>query len=253
MEKNNFNKAEFLYNIAVSYETPMENSDDISLSIQMMLEEIRELGYEDYHYLSDITLRSIKDPRIMKILFKYYNKMDLFTKDSLMYKIHPKVCPEILSIAKKEFLNLGPSDKMNLNGFQTAMSKGKFNDSYIEEMLELLRIGENYAYLSEVKKKLCKKAPLQMLPLIEKYENGVLILCVIQDCEYLGFSNNIIYKLENWTNITENEIKSLKSHENNQELSVTTYEYYRNLCSVDCIHTNAKNALKKINKSNKQQ
>ena len=59
MEKNNFNKAEFLYNIAVSYETPMENSDDISLSIQMMLEEIRELGYEDYHYLSDITLRSI--------------------------------------------------------------------------------------------------------------------------------------------------------------------------------------------------
>ena len=251
--KDNFNKAEFLYNIAVPHETPMGNPDDVTLSIQMMLKEIRELGHEEFNYLCDINLRRIKDPCIMKILFKYYNEMDLLTKDSLMYKIHPKVCPEILSIAKKEFLDLGPSDKRHLYGFQLAMSRGKFNDSYIEEMLELLRVKENYAYLSEVRKKLCKKAPLQILPLIEEYANGVLIICVIQDCKYLGFSNNIIHELENLTNITEDEVKSLKSRENNQDLSVTTYEYYRDLCSVDSIRKDAKDALKKINKMNSKQ
>ncbi len=246
MEKDNFDKAKFLYNIAVANETPMENPDDVSLSIQNMLAEIRALGYEEFSHLADVELRSIQDARIMIILQKYYDAMDLFTRNSLMYKIHPKHCPEIVEIAKEEFLNLGPSDRRTLNGFQTAMSKGKITDAYLDEMFKLLEFGEQYVALSEVRKRLCKNAPERMLPIIEKYSNGLLILGVIQDCVYITDSDEITAKLESWAHITEEEIKSIRLRENNQELSVTTYEYYRNLCTVERVRSDAKKALKKI-------
>ena len=163
-----------------------------------------------------------------------------------MYKMHPQYCPEVICIAKAEFLDLGPSDRRLLNGFQTAMSKGKLTDAYLHEMFKLLENGEEYAALSEVRKRLCKNTPEQMLPIINQYSKNLLILCAIQDCVYIPDSDEIIAKLESWVNITEEEIQSIKLRENNQDLSVTTYEYYRDLCTVERVRTDAKKALKKI-------
>ena len=241
-----FDKSTFLYNIAISHDTPMDNLDDISLSINLMLEEIRSLGYEEFHSINDVKLRKIKDPRIMKILLKYYDQMDLYTKDSLMYKINPKYYPEILSIAKKEFLSLRPSEKMNLNGFQTAMSKGLFSDAYINEMYNLLNCEDNYAYLSEVRKKFCKEASKIILPFIEKNSKNVLVICAIQDSKYLPCFDRVLENLTNLSNITEEEIKNIKSPENNNALSVTTYEYYNKICTVTRIKSDAAKALKKL-------
>lgn len=246
MEKDRFDKAKFLYDIAVANETSIENPGDVSLSIQNMLAEIRALGYEEFSCLSDVELRNINNPRIMRILLKYYEQMDLFTRDSLMYKMHPKHCPEVISIATAEFLNLGPSDRRLLNGFQTAMSKGTITDAYLNEMFKLLENGEEYVALSEVRKRLCQNTPERMLPIIDKYSKNVLLLCVIQDCVYLADSDEIVGKLESWGNISEEEIQSIQLRENNQDLSVTTYEYYRDLCTVERVRTDAKKALKKI-------
>ncbi len=246
MEKDHFDKAKFLYDIAVANETPMEDPDDVSLSIQNMLAEIRALGYEEFSCFADVKLRSINDPRIMRILLKYYDEMDLFTRDELMYKIHPKHCPEVIGIAKAEFLALGPSDRRTLNGFQAAMSKGKITDAYLDEMFELLEQGEHYAALFEVRKRLCKNVPERMLPIINKYTDGLLILCTIQDCAYMADVEEIIAKLESWSYISEEKMKSIRLRENNQELSVTTYEYYRDLCTVERVRADAKKALKKI-------
>ena len=246
MEKDRFDKAKFLYDIAVANETPIENPDDVSLSIQNMLAEIRALGYEEFSCLSDVELRNINNPRIMRILLKYYEQMNLFTRDSLMYKMHPKHCPEVISIATAEFLNLSPSDRRLLNGFQTAMSKGEITEGYLNQMFKLLELGEQYVALSEVRKRLCKNAPGRMLSVIEKYSNGLLILCAIQDCVYIADSKEMIVKLESWMNISEEEIQNIQLRENNRELSVTTYEYYRDLCTVERVRTDAKKALKKI-------
>ena len=54
MGKDNFDKAKFLYDIAVASEPPMEDPDDVSLSIQNMLAELRALGYEEFSCLSDV-------------------------------------------------------------------------------------------------------------------------------------------------------------------------------------------------------
>lgn len=246
MEKDRLDKAKFLYDIVVANETPVEAPDDVSLSIQNMLAEIRVLGYDEFSCLSDVELRNITNPHIMRILLKYYDQMDLFTRDSLMYKMHPKHCPEVIGIATAEFLNLGPSDRRLLNGFQTVMSKGKITDSYLSEMFKLLESGEEYVALSEVRKRLCKNTPERMLPLINKYSKTLLILCAIQDCVYLADLDEIIAKLESWGNITEEEIQSIQLRENNRDLSVTTYEYYRDLCTVERVRTDARKALKKI-------
>lgn len=250
MEKNDFDKGKFLYDIAVSHEVPMENTDDVSLSIQNMLAEIRSLGYDEFQYFADIKLQRIQDPRIMEILLKYYTEMDLYTRDSLMYKIHPKYFPEVISIAKAEFLALGPTNRMTLNGFQAAMSKGKLTEQYLNEMIALLSKGENYAYLSDVRKVLCKKAPDRMLPLLEKYSNSVLVLCFIEDCKHFANVDYAMPKLNSLATITDEEIKQTLL-DNKQDLSVTTYRYFRNLCSVSRIQTEAKAALKKLQKKAK--
>lgn len=247
MEKNDFDKGKFLYDIAVSHEVSTENPDDISLSIRNMLADIRSLGYADFHHLADVKLRKIHDPRIMAILLKYYIQMDLYTRDSLMYKIHPKHFPEAISIAKTEFLALGPTSRMTLNGFQTAMSKAQITEQFLDEMFALLSEGENYAYLSDVRKVLCKKAPDRMLPLIERYSDSVLVLCVIEDCKHLANIDYAIGKLEVLAAITDEEIKQTLL-DNKQDLSVTTYQYFCNLCSASRIQAEAKVVLRKLQK-----
>lgn len=246
MGNNNFNKAELLYNIAVAHEIPMESPDDVTLSIQNMLAEIRQLGHEEFNYLADLKLRKIKSPSIMKVLLKYYKEMDTFTRSDLICRIDPKIFPEVVQIAKEEFNKLGPADRRFLTGFQTALSKAKITDAYFDEMFVLLNDGENYAYLSELRKKFCMKMPHRMLPLIDKYSNGVLIRCAIQDIKYIKQSEDVLRKLQDLVCITEDRIEMLKSPQNNQELSVTTYEHYRSLCTVKDIRREATLALKKL-------
>lgn len=248
MDEINFNKAKFLYDIACSHEIYPDNPDDISLHILNMLAEIRELGYDEFQHFADIKLRKIKDPAIMKVLFKYYNEMDLFTRNSMIYKIDPRKIPDILQVAKEEFLRLGPTDKLLLNGFQTTMSKGPFNDEYTNNMFDLLEIGENFFALSQVRKRLCKNSPLKMIQLLNRYEKSVLIIEVIQDYNYLLFSDEVIQKLNELMNITENELASIISPSNNRNLSVTTYNYYKEMCSVECIRKDVSIILNKSKK-----
>ena len=103
MDKINFNKAEYLYNVSVSSEVYPDNPDDISLHILNMLAEIRKLGYDEFQHFADIQLRKIKDPAIMKVLYKYYKEMDLFTRDSIIYKIDPKKSQIYFKLPKKSF------------------------------------------------------------------------------------------------------------------------------------------------------
>lgn len=248
MDKINFNKAEYLYNVAVSSEVYPDNPDDISLHILNMLAEIRELGYDEFQHFADIQLRKIKDPAIMKVLYKYYKEMDLFTRDSIIYKIDPKKIPDILQIAKEEFLRLSPTDKLILNGFQTTMSKGSFNNEYTNSMFNLVEIGENYFALSKVRKQLCKNSPLKMIQLLNRYEKSVLIIEVIRDYNYLLFSNEVTQKLNGLINITQNELNSIISMSNNHDLSATTYEYYKKICSVERIRKEASILLNKSQK-----
>ena len=248
MDKINFNKAEYLYNVAVSSEVYPDNPDDISLHILNMLAEIRELGYDEFQHFADIQLRKIKDPGIMKVLYKYYKEMDLFTRDSIIYKIDPKKIPDILQIAKEEFLKLSPTDKLILNGFQTTMSKGSFNNEYTNSMFNLVEIGENYFALSKVRKQLCKTSPLKMIQLLNRYEKSVLIIEVIRDYNYLLFSNEVTQKLNGLINITQNELNSIISMSNNHDLSATTYEYYKKICSVERIRKEASILLNKSQK-----
>ena len=248
MDKINFNKAEYLYNVAVSSEVYPDNPDDISLHILNMLAEIRELGYDEFQHFSDIQLRKIKDPAIMKVLYKYYKEMDLFTRDSIIYKIDPKKIPDILQIAKEEFLRLSPTDKLILNGFQTTMSKGSFNNEYTNSMFSLVEIGENYFALSKVRKQLCKNSPLKMIQLLNRYEKSVLIIEVIRDYNYLLFSNEVTQKLNGLINITQTELNAIISMSNNHDLSATTYEYYKKICSVERIRKEASILLNKSQK-----
>ena len=239
MNEMNLNKAKYLYDIAISSETYPDSPDDISLHILNMLAEIRELGYDEFQHFADIQLRKIKDPAIMKVLYKYYKEMDLFTRDSIIYKIDPKKVPDILQVAKEEFLRLSPTDKLILNGFQTTMSKGSFDEEYIDSMFSLVEIGENYFALSEVRKKLCKKAPLQMIQLLNAHEKSVLILDVLRDYNYLLFSDKVVQKLNQLINITTPDLDSIVSPKNNRGLSVTTYEHYKKLCSIERIQKEA--------------
>jgi hypothetical protein len=174
--------------------------------------------------------------------------MDLFTKDSIIYKIDPRKIPDILQVAKEEFLGLSPTDKLILNGFQKTLSKGPFDNEYTNSMLTLTEIGENYFALSEVRKKLCKKAPLRMIQLLNRYEKSVLVVEVIRDYNYLLFSNEVTQRLDQLINITPNELESMIFSDNNRGLSVTTYEYYKKLCSVERIRKEASKILSKAQK-----
>ncbi len=245
MDKKNFNTAEFLYRKRVSEEKEPENPDDVTLSVKNMLSEIKALGYAEYEHLADVKLRSITSKKIMAVLVKYYGEMDRYTRDAFMYKINPKYFPEIVPIAKEEFLALSPSERRVLRGFQYALGRAEFSEEYCEEMAKLLDDAELYSGLGDVRKALAKKCSQKILPFIYKYGNCLLALDVIQDCKYLSDKTEAVKILEHFGTIQDDEAENLRKKENNR-LSVTNYEYYLNICTAERLRSDAKKILKEI-------
>ena len=97
--------ARFLYEQRIKSETPSSNPQGEEKALLELYEEINQLGY-DYHYLADLELRSVKDPRIMKLFWKYLPRMEsIFTIQSIVEKISAKVVPEVTEYAINTFLN----------------------------------------------------------------------------------------------------------------------------------------------------
>ena len=84
--------------------------------------------------------------------------------------------------------------------------------------------------------------------ILNRYEKSVLIIEVIHDYNYLLFSNEVTQKLTGLINITQNELNSFISMSNNHDLSATTYEYYKKICSVERIRKEASILLNKSQK-----
>ena len=75
-----------------------------------------------------------------------------------------------------------------------------------------------------------------------------MVVEVIRDYNYLLFSNEVTQRLDQLINITPNELESMIFSDNNRGLSVTTYEYYKKLCSVERIRKEASKILSKAQK-----
>lgn len=238
--------AKFLYDMRVANEKPMDNPDDVTLTLQTILAEIRELGY-DWHYEADIELHSIQDKHIMRILSNHFDEVDLYTKDIFLRKIDPKVCPEIIDKALALYLTFGPNDRLTFLGFDRVLSMAKDIDGYYDNLLALLEDGEHFSALTMVCKKLCQKRPAQMLSLIERYSQGVLLIRAIQYMSYFANREEVSEKLLFYKDISESELNTLLSTAS-YALSVTTFEYWKRLCTVERIRTEARSALRKINK-----
>lgn len=245
-QSDNKKIVQYLYDMRVAEEVPMDKPDGSSRVIQEMLAEIRKLGYE-WYYMADIDFRSIQNKKVMKILLQYYDDLDLYYKDSLMYKVSPRQCPEVIGMALLDYAKFGPEEKRMFLGFDTVLSKGVPSESYFNCMFDLLEDPNNYAWLSKVRKTLCKHSPERMFTLVEKYSKGILLDYAINDYSQLPYCTDIVKKLQRYADISPDEVCRLASS-NEYNLLPYTFEYIYSWLTVDRIRYDAKVALRKIEK-----
>ena len=243
--------ARFLYEQRIKSETPSSNPQGEEKALLEMYDEINQLGY-DYHYLADLELRSVKDPRIMKLFWKYLPRMEsISTIQSIIKRINSKVVPDVTEYAMNIFLNFSPSDKLYLLEFDDVISKGQKSDAYFGKISNLLSDGDSYAVLRKTRGVLGKNRPETLLPFIKLYRSGVLLPIAIRDCVYYNDAETIDF-LNHCLNITEEEIREIrgnynyKSNNYKYQLSVTAFEYWDKICTKDYISNEAKQVLKKI-------
>ncbi len=243
--------AKFLYEQRIKSETPSSNPQGEEKALLEMYEEINELGY-DYHYLADLDLRSVKDPRIMKLFWKYLPRMEsIFTIQSIIKKISSKVVPEVTEYAINTFLNFSPSDKLYLLEFDAVISKGQKNEEYFDRISKLLSNGDSYAVLEKTRGVLGENCPEMLLPFINLYRNGVLLPLAIRDCVFYNDAETTDF-LNHCINITEDELREVigsynyKTNNYKYEISVTAFEYWGKICTKEYVSNEAKKVLKKI-------
>ncbi len=241
---NNYEKtAKFLYEQAVASEIYPEELEGESLAIQEMLEEIRSLGFP-FYYFADIRFRNIKEPQIMEILLKYYDRMEsIYTKGDMLIKIDPKKYPIALEIALKEYNDLTPLGKKDISHFQEVLSKGKVSRDYISMLLSLLEIPDNYASSFLLRDRLLKIAPESLKALTYFYSKGVLLPATLK--EFAVYNDNeslkILFKA---AEVTEDNIIELKKC-SSYNLCPTMYEYWSACCYTTNIRSEAKKLLKR--------
>ncbi len=246
MEKKEI--AKFLYDIRIAREKPIENPDGESLALLELFEEINALGY-DYHYLADIDLRPTKDVNVMRLLWKYLPRMEsIFTIQTFIKRIDPKKIPEVLEYAINRYLDFSPSDKKVLLGFDEVISKGKRSEDYFLIISQLMNDGDSYAALRQTRKVLGKHRPMLLYPHTKGYREGVLLPLTLQDCIYFSDDETTAF-LNHCADITDEELNSMigqydyKMNRYKYPLSVTGFEYWKNLCKKEFVHKTAKKIL----------
>lgn len=245
--------AKMLYERKIAINKPIDNPEGESLALAEMFRHFQNIGY-DYHYIEDIELRKNNDVKIMRILHDFLPYMEsIYTKQIFIRKIDPGKFPDILDYAIDEFIGFSPSEKRCFTGFDEVISKGRKDNNYYVRVSELLKNGDSYAALSDTREMLCKNCPDLIFPYTQKYCRGVLLPSAFQDMIF-DSSEETKNFLNQCCSITEDELNLLigsydyKSNKYFYELSVTGFEYWRRLCSVECIRKMAANTLKKRSK-----
>ena len=241
--------ARFLYEQRIQNEKPIDNPDGESLALLELFEEINALGY-DYHYKADIDLRPNKDPRVMALLWKYLSRMEsIFTKETFIRKIDPKRFPEVLDYAMDSFRGFSPSDKMLLTGFDEVISKGKRSEAYYDRIAELLSDGDSYATLGDTRRMLGRYCPDRLHVFTEIYRQGVLLPSALRDCIYDPDPAATDFLLS-YLQMTEAELIEIvgrydyKNNAYRYPLSVTVFEYWQRLCTLDFVKKEAEKTLR---------
>ena len=248
--------ARFLYEQRIQNEKPIENPDGESLALLELFEEINALGY-DFHYRADIDLRPTKDVRVMALLWKYFPRMEsIFTKQIFIRRIDPKRFPAVLDYAMETFRGFSPSDKMLLTGFDEVISKGKRSDSYFDRISELLSDGDAYATLWDTRRTLGKYRPDMLRKHTETYRQGVLLPLTLRD--YIYYPDSAATDcLRSCLQMTEAELSETvgkydyKNNAYRYPLSVTVFEYWQRLCTLDFVKKEAEKVLRAREKKKK--
>jgi len=235
--------AMLFYDQKVAEQKKISSLDGEFEAIERMLAEIRMLGY-DYHYLADIEMRTVKDKRIMEILYRYYPEMEFIsTREILALAIKPNMFPGIVDYAVEGFLSLPVSDKIARKSFDICISRHKYTDAHIERVYELLKTPENYAALDYTGKKFCKYAPEKAKSLADQFKEGPLLLAAVRNLSYIS-DNESISSLERYKDITDNEIKCVIS-QSSYPVNVTVSEYFRRITTADEVRKIVRTALAK--------
>lgn len=238
--------AKMFYDQKVAAEKMVSDPTGEFAALNDMFAEIQALGY-DYHYLADIELRVIRDVRVMRILYRYYPKMEyLTTREAFIYKISPQKVPEVLEYAIQEYERLSDSDRMVHLGFQICISRAKKTPEYCGRMLAMLRVPDQFYSLGFVVAALCRKIPERMRPILDAYRGGLLFPCVI--CYYAYYDDEEAETfLKDCCRMTAEELRPLLSSEA-YSLCPTYTRDCKGMCREELVHDYAKRALKKIAK-----
>lgn len=245
MQQSNEKKvAQFLYEKAISQEIYPLEPDGESLAILEMLSEIRKIGYP-FYYFADIRLRSIKDPRIMEIMMKYYPRMEsIYTKSDMLEKIDPVKFPEAFDFAYQEYEGLSPLNKLEITGFQKVLSKGKADPTYINKLLTIMDSPDNYASSFYIRNRLLKIAPHSLRSYSMLYSKGVLLPLTLKDFSIYKDAESL--EILTWVAyITESEIQGLYQ-DKSYKLCITMYEYWKKCCTLENLHKTSATLLKSI-------
>ncbi len=219
-----------------------DNPDGESKAKLEMFTELQKLGF-DITCFTDIELKRIDSPIVMKVLLKYYSKMEsIFTKETILKKTNARLFPEVNELAMKEYIKLSPYEKMGMTGLQEAMCHGKKSIEHIEFLYSMISTPDDYACGVIIRDYLLKNDAKGLQDYSLFYAKGVLLPSVLKE---LSFYNNnlcvdILFKC---LNISEVEIKTMLTNQK-YNLCVTMQEYYENLCTPSLLKEKAQKLLK---------
>ena len=258
-KENNKKIAEMLYKQNTDMEIYSDTTGSEGAEMINFLSKINELGY-DYHYCADIEFRKVSDVRIMKLLVKYYPKMEfLKTKEIFAKRTDPKKCPEILDLVYNDFMSLSPYSRLDYSDFELTLSRGKKSDAYISKMLQTVNDPDNYCVMPNVRKMLCKFIPEKMKIITDKMSAGILFPLTLDDyyCYNDERSWEIIEKCTSFSGKDVDDLCIVKQYGKEMEtanysLDITLFEYCKKyLCTVDYIRKKSSELLKKRKKCKK--
>ncbi len=242
--------ARLFYDQKVAAEKMVENPTGEFAALNEMFAEIQALGY-DYHYLADIEMHTIRDTRVMRILYKYYPRMEFrSTRETFISRISPQKVPEVLEYAIAEYLALPDVYKLDNTSFENCISRAKKTPQYLDRIFGMLKRPEHYATMGSVRQALCRQFPGRMRPLLEHYRQGLLLCAVISDYAYFDDAETEAF-LRRCLTATAADIAEMIS-DSSYTLCVTYEQEYKRLCTEKCIHDFAQRSLKKIEKRKKE-
>ena len=138
---------------------------------------------------------------------------------------------------------------MLLTGFDEVISKGKRNETYYNRISALLSDGDSYATLGDTRRMLGRYCPDRLRVFTEIYRQGVLLPSALRDCIYDPDPAATDF-LQSCLQLTEAELSETvgkydyKNNAYRYPLSVTVFEYWQRLCTVDFVKKEAEKTLR---------